>query len=107
MPEAKRAPAAEAAEWGKIERREESGDHFRDYLEGEPIHCGAGLLMQSIEWDDDGGGGTRRLDVGVRVRYEIEWKGGKHPVLYADVGGRDFVTKLVPEWMRFRWPPRR
>lgn len=93
-----------APEWYRIERANDGGG-ARDFLNGEAIHCGAGLELQVVEHhDDDYGGYTLRQRAGVPVRYEVDGplqSGGK-VVLYAELGGHTFRTQLDP-WMRFRW----
>ncbi len=106
---------ASAREWSAIERRDDGYD-FRDYLNGEPVHCGAGLDMQAQTYISDNYGEFRiLLPTGVSVRYELAWgtpRGAppgtqhKYPVLHTDVGGFDFTARAEP-WMRFRWPARR
>jgi hypothetical protein len=96
-----RRAAASVEPWGKIRRDRQGGGDFRDYLFGEPIHCGAGLELQAVEYRyDDFGSYTVFLDRGHAVRYE-------HSVgvvtLYADIGGHTFACSLQA-WMRFRWP---
>lgn len=98
---------ASAPAWSLLERHERSGD-FRDFLDGEPIHCGAGLQLQSRIWkSDDFGDFVLMLPTGIPVRYEVEWHaGGKRPVIYVDAGGYEFTRPIELSWMRFRWPPR-
>jgi hypothetical protein len=99
-----------ARSWSALELRSERGD-WRHYLDGEPIHCGAGLELQSIEGkSDDYGEFTLKLDEGVRVRYEVVWLRDRptdappwKPVLYLSAGGHSFHGELE-QWMRFRWP---
>jgi hypothetical protein len=92
--------AAGAPKWGKIERRYAHGD-IRDYLEGEPIHCGNMLELQSVEYKgDDYGEWMVYLDKSVRVRFELS--ANRNPVLYASIGGHTFTARLEA-WMRFRW----
>lgn len=98
--------AAGAPSWSPLKRRREHGD-FRDYLDGAPIHCGAGLELQSIEYrSDDYGEFTLKLATGVRVRYELAWPPGgadRQIVLHGSIGGHEFTT-MAEAWMRFRWP---
>lgn len=95
---------AGAPPWSALIRRDEGVNGWRHYLDGQPIHCGTGLELQSIEWKaDDYGEFTVRQPAGVRVRYETS---GDHVVLYADIGGHEFTCGAEP-WMRFRWPERR
>lgn len=100
--------AASAPAWGQL-WRQELGDDFRDHLDGEPIHCGAGLLLQSRRYgSDEFGEFVLLLPAGVLVHYEIEWNArpGKRAVLYTDVGGLDFMKPIDRTLMRFRWPPK-
>ena len=86
-----------------VVERECSG--LRHYLEGKPVHCGTGLVLQSHEYrDDDYGEYTRALQQGNRVRYEASIGDQQiRATLHADVGGHEFVAPLKA-WMRFRWP---
>ena len=97
-----------AAPWNALERRDE-GNSFRDYLDGQSIHCGTGLLLQArLYREDDFGEWIQLLDRGLRVRYELAWPPGKPDrvvVLHTDVDGYDF-TRIGEPWMRFRWPVR-
>lgn len=103
-----------APSWSALELRRERGD-WRHYLDGEPIHCGAGLELQAIEWKgDDYGEFTVRLAEGVRVRYEVEWLRAPptdgppappwKPALYISAGGHSGFKGPLEQWMRFRWP---
>lgn len=64
------ARRAGAAPWGALIRRGQGVAGYRDYLDGEPIHCHTGLELQSIL---SGGrsrcGCERRESSGVQVRY--------------------------------------
>ena len=92
--------AAGAPSWSAIEHGSEGGGP-RDYLDGQPIHCGDGLELQSIKWSaDDYGEFTLKQATGTRVRYE---RSGGDVVLYATIGGHSFASGLQG-WMRFRWP---
>jgi hypothetical protein len=89
--------------WGKLERGRDAGG-VRDFVDGEPIHAGSGLVLQNIkEESDDYGEFSIFLQEGTRVRYE---SGGKSPTLYTMIGGHEFATAAAP-WMRFRVPVRR
>ncbi len=100
-------------QWHKIVAGEDAGGR-RDFLDGKPIHCGAGLELQAIEHrEDDYGGYVVYLQTGVRARYEIDFAraGGRGYqygrdviVLYTRVAGHSFTTEHH-QWMRFRWPP--
>ncbi len=94
---------ARAGKWsGAIVRGRDAGG-ARDFLDGQPIHCGSTVVLQATESrDDDYGSFTVWLPTGVHVRYELE---GARIVLYAEVAGVSF-TKPHEEWMRFRWPAR-
>lgn len=100
------ARAGGAAPWSALERREEAGG-WRDYLDGEPVHCGAVLELQSRRFEaDDFGEYALAEGNGTRVRYELGWKDRvRVVVLHAYVGGREF-TSLADRYMRFRWPRR-
>lgn len=92
--------------WGELAQQVDAGG-LRHYLEGEPIHCGAVLVLQSIEYrSDECGEWSVALSRGTRVRYEARishaWI---RATLHADVGGHEFVAALEP-WMRFAWPGR-
>jgi len=101
-----------APPWGRIETSKDGGG-WRDFLDGDPIHCGSGLELQAREYrSDDYGEFTLALPTGVRVRYEVAWlreRPAEGPpwraVLYHSAGGHTFTTPLEP-WMRFRWPKR-
>ena len=89
-----------APSWSSIERREEHGS-WRDYVDGEPVHCGAVLELQGIEYRaDDYGEFTVKLPTGVRVRYEHN-RGDV--TLYSAIAGHEFAS-AHQKWMRFRWP---
>lgn len=100
---------SDAPAWGELDLREDGGRH---YLNGEPIHCGEALMLQSIkyEYDKEGNESVVRLETGVRVRYELVWPPGNPSLservrLHASHGGHEFVARLE-SWMRFRWPER-
>ena len=98
-------------QWSLIERRV---DHpWRDFLDGQPIHCGARLELQAVdEKYDDYGGWQIHLQAGELVRYEVAWgvgppydETGRRAILHHRVGGGyDFTAPLEAQWMRFRWP---
>jgi hypothetical protein len=102
------------SEWGQLELRRE-GSGLRHYLDGEPVHCGAGLELQAIEYkSDDVGEFTTFLQRGRGVRYEastlqVVSRDGRpqpstlHAQLYTVVDGHSFVAR-AEAWMRFRWP---
>jgi hypothetical protein len=105
--EALRRRRAGAAEWCAIERGRDAGGS-RDFLDGQPIHCGATLELQAIEHhDDDYGSFTLKLPTGVLVRYELAWgKGEERAIeLHAAIGGHSIEFRHE-QWMRFRWPQR-
>ncbi len=103
-----------APSWSALELRRERGD-WRHYLDGEPIHCGAGLELQAIEWKgDDYGEFTIKRAEGVRVRYEVEWVRERSKdappwvaVLHIAAGGHSGFKGPLEAWMRFRWPTER
>lgn len=93
--------------WSVLELRSEGVAGLRHYLDGRPVHCGDGLMLQSIEFrHDDYGEWTRALQTGTRVRYEASF-GDKEirATLHVDVGGHECVAR-VEKWMRFQWPRR-
>lgn len=97
---------AGAPEWSPIVRGNDGGG-MRDFLDGQPIHCGTGLELQTIEYrSDDYGEYTVRLETAVHVRYEMAWGGDRKAVLYTVVGGHVFHVD-ANDWMRFRWTVRR
>lgn len=104
--------AGSAPEWSPIVYGEDGGGG-RDFLDGEPIHCGAGLELQAREETtvknfDAEIEGYRRLATGVSVRYELKWfMGTRVAMLHLYVGGHEFEQKLDRRWMRFRWPGRK
>jgi hypothetical protein len=58
-----------ADNWSALVARSEGGASTRDYLDGEPIHCGDSLELQSFERrGDDYGEYTVKLPTGSRVR---------------------------------------
>jgi len=117
----------QAEPWQIIKRTKD-----RDYLAGQPIHCGTTLELQELTYrSDDYGEYSVRLATGTRVRYELAWpspaaahKPGCNPeqgcvvscpvaapefkkiVLYTSVGGHEFSSP-AEQWMRFRWPVKR
>ncbi len=100
---AQRRRAAGASPWWPIVRGKDGGG-LRDFLEGEPIYCGAGLLLQGVEdKDDDYGGYTLLTEVGVPVGYELDTY--KNVFLQALLGGHSVEIKAQPG-MRFRRPKR-
>jgi hypothetical protein len=98
-----------AERWSPLERRHNEFEDFRDYLDGQSIHCGTGLLLQArLFREDDFGEWTQRLDRGLRVRYELAWPPGKVDrvvVLHTQIDTYDF-TRAAESWMGFRWPVR-
>jgi hypothetical protein len=93
-----------APSWSPIVRGTDAGGP-RDFLDGEPIHCGDVIELQGIEYrGDDYGEYTVKKPTGARVRYELSR--GDAVVLYTSVMGHEFTSPLAP-WMRFRWPERR
>jgi len=95
--------------WSRLELRRDGGG-WRHYLDGEPVHCGAGLELQTVELrSDDYGEYSVPTQQGVPVRYEGQL--GNRPreqvraTLHKNVGGHEFAAG-VDDWMRFRWPRR-
>lgn len=102
------ARRAGAQAWSALIRRDEGLNGWRDYLDGEAVHCGTGLELQAVQYvDDEDGSYMVRLPAGVPVRYERSGDAsGEYVVLYADdIGGHTFMCRAQP-WMRFRWPRR-
>lgn len=94
------ARASGAPSWSALEPGIEAGGR-RDFLDGQPIHCGDVLELQGMTWHaDDFGEYTVRLATGVPVRYELA---GGSVMLHTLVAGHEFVSGLQT-WMRFRWP---
>jgi hypothetical protein len=94
--------------WSALDLRSEGMAGLRHYLDGKAVHCGDGLMLQSVECRaDDYGEWTYALPRGTRVRYEASIGDREiRATLHADVGGHEFVSRLEP-WMRFSWPPAR
>lgn len=94
--------------WSPLVLRHELGG-LRHYLDGKPVHCGAGLELQHTDTkSDDYGDFTVPIQAGTVVRYEASLCGRAEDAvvtLYADIGGHDFTAPGEP-WMRFRWPRR-
>lgn len=90
--------------WAALTIRHEPGG-LRHYLNGLPVHCGAGLILQAIEYrSDDYGEWSHALSRGTRVRYEAAIGDTEiRATLHADVAGHEFVGRLEA-WMRFDWP---
>jgi hypothetical protein len=98
--------ANSGVEWSPIVVGRDGGGR-RDFLDGQPIHCGTGLELQAFEVRSDDYGEWRVwLQTSMRVRYEMEWGGNRRGVLYACVAGHEF-TAPINEGMRFRRPERR
>lgn len=71
----------------------------RDFLEGRPINCGAGLGLQAVEERaDDYGEYLVSLPHGPRVRYELDvprpGEARRRIVLYTRVAGHEFRTPI-------------
>lgn len=100
----RRAREAKGA-WSQLELRRDSGG-WRHYLDGEPVHCGEQLELQTVrsEFDDHG---ELRLpqQAGVVVRYEARLCTDEEPtpLLYAGIAGYTFMSAF-DSGMRFRWP---
>lgn len=95
---------AKRGQWGELVLKREPGG-LRHYLDGKPVHCGMGLILQATaDKEDDFGGYTVPLEMGNSVGYEASHRDGKLDVtLHLYLSGHEFVTGLQP-WMRFRWP---
>lgn len=90
--------------WSQLVVKREVGG-LRHYLDGKPVHCGMGLVLQHTEdRSDDYGDYSVPLQKGSSVRYEASQDGKEiEATLYIYVGGAEFVSPFQP-WMRFRWP---
>jgi len=88
--------------WAKIDRRSD-----RDYLDGMPIHCGDGLELRGIRYDENEQ--IKPTDEVVRGRYELssERDAGNRriPMFYTRVGGYEMAMP-IGSWMLLRWPER-
>jgi hypothetical protein len=94
--------------WGELLVRTERGG-LRHYLEGQPVHAGAGLVLQSVSFkQDDYGQYGCPLQIGTPVRYEASFGGSSKVLwsLFTSLGGHEFSSVGEP-WMRFRWPERK
>lgn len=105
--------AERAAGWHRLKRKDNSGG-YRDQLDGQPVHCGAGLELQAVEYvvDKVTGNETRRAaGKTIPVRYEIadrldgQGKWTRVAKLHADVGGHEFSADA--EGLLLRWPVRK
>ncbi len=102
MREAKHAP------WSTLVFRDDPSLGERWFLDDQPIHCGAGLELQQLEYVmDDGDEFALPVQLSVRGRFEIAWTTkGKVPMFHTSIGCYDFA-KAIDIGMRFRWPERR
>lgn len=103
QPDRDRRALAKRGSWSALELRREPGGP-RHYLDGKPVHCGAGLELQHTTLKtDDYGDFTVPLQVGTVVRYEASLRPSITWSLHAGVGGHEFAAVGEP-WLRFRWP---
>lgn len=96
-----------ALSWSPLVHGSDGGG-YRDFLDGRPVSHGALLELQAFDYVKDPADPTeerrRRLDRGILVSYETEWRGkGRQVVLYLRTGGHTFTTD-ADDSMRFRWP---
>lgn len=97
---------AHALGWGALILRRDDGDGWRHYLNGEPVHCGSGLLLAHAGVDV-----PKLVPLQfMPVRYEsplATMPEGKEPpaLLYLDVHGHEALIR-AHSGMRFRWPHR-
>jgi hypothetical protein len=86
------------------------GGGWRQFLCGEPIHCGSGLELEARGYVvDDDGEHVEPTGGAILVTYEMDWQGPcgtRRGVIYLHVGGYSFGPKPIAESMRFRWPRR-
>src|SRR5437868_4868265 len=69
--------------WSALDVRRETGGLLRHYLDGRPVHCGAGLELQRITFkSDDYGEYSIAMQEGTPVRYEARFR--RHPSLGHD-----------------------
>lgn len=78
---------------------------MRQYLDGEPVHCGDALELQHTESrSDEYGEFSVPLQKGTVVRYEATFRSGLVSFsLHTSIGGHEFVA-IGEQWLRFRWP---
>jgi hypothetical protein len=89
--------------WGQLIVKKEPGG-LRHYLDGKPVRCGSGLVLQHRGTKtDDYGEYSVPLQQGTAVRYEASQDSKElEATLYVLVGENEFTASLQP-WMRFRW----
>lgn len=101
--------ACEAYElgWGPLVLRKEEPSGWRHYLNGEPVHCGAGLLLLYANGDPAHVGGSNDREAILRVRYESPLATSAQPpaLLYFDAHGHEALIR-AHSGMRLRWPHR-
>lgn len=90
--------------WSQLETRREPGG-LRHYLDGEPVHCGVTLELQTVEpKSDDYGEYLHASQRGVLVRYEATFQSDAIAgQMHVKVGGYSFGA-AIESHMRFRWP---
>jgi hypothetical protein len=86
-----------AGGWGGLVMKREPGG-LRHYLDGKPVHCGSGLVLQMQgEKSDDYGEYTVPLQTGTTVRYEGSQDEKEiNATLHLVVGGHEFIAPLQP-----------
>lgn len=103
----KKREVAQKGRWGELVLTNGTGG-LRHYLDGQPVHAGAGLVLQSVTFkDDDYGQYSVPLKEGTHVRYEAHF--GNQQIgwsLFTSLGGHEFAA-VGEGWMRFRWPERK
>lgn len=102
--------------WGELVLKRDDGDGWRHFLNGDPVHCGSGLLLlhargmggeHNVVRVDKGGREDIRPDNVLRVRYEspLATSGLNEPpaFLYFDAHGHEAMAR-AHSGMRLRWP---
>lgn len=88
----------------------DDGGGWRQYLDGNPIHCGSTLELAEKEWrgngDDEAFVFTGRF---FTVRYEVAWRTSSEgrtervPMMHKSVAGYAFAAP-IEDHHHFRWP---
>lgn len=88
----------------------DGGGGWRQYLDGNPIHCGATLELAEKEWRGTGDSETLVFTGRfVSVRYEVAWLTSREgrtvrvPMMYKSVAGYNFSAPIEDHHC-FRWP---